>query len=59
MTLSDWAVTPAVVLLAALEQSSIGFGFALLVGPMLGLLAPELLPVSVLLLALPLNVLMA
>lgn len=59
MTLSVWAVMSAVVLLAAFVQGSIGFGFALIVAPMLGMLAPGLLPVSLLLLMLPLNFLVA
>lgn len=49
------ALLSAVVLLAAFVQGSTGVGFALIVAPVLGLLAPELLPVCVLLLMLPLN----
>lgn len=49
----------AVVLMAAFVQGSTGFGFALIVAPMLGLLAPPLMPVCLLLLMLPLNFLVA
>lgn len=59
MTASTWAVLSAVVLLAAFVQGSTGFGFALIVAPMLGLLAPQLMPVCLLLLMLPLNALVA
>lgn len=45
----------AIVALAAFVQGSIGVGFALIVVPAFGLLAPEHLPVCVLLLMLPLN----
>lgn len=43
------------VLLAALVQGSTGMGFALILAPVLALLAPELLPVCVLALMVPLN----
>lgn len=59
MTLSIWAVMSATVLLAAFVQGSTGFGFALIVAPMLGLFAPTLMPVCLLLLMLPLNALVA
>jgi uncharacterized membrane protein YfcA len=49
----------ATVLLASFVQGSTGFGFALIVAPMLGLFAPTLMPVSLLLLMLPLNALVA
>jgi uncharacterized protein len=58
MTLPVWAVMSALVLLAAFVQGSIGFGFGLIFAPMLGLLAPGLLPVC-LLLMLPLNFMVA
>lgn len=45
----------AVVLLAAWVQGSTGMGFALILAPVLALLAPELLPVCVLALMVPLN----
>jgi len=59
MTASTWALLSAAVLLAAFVQGSTGFGFALIVAPMLGLCAPPLLPVCLLLLMLPLNLLVA
>jgi uncharacterized protein len=43
------------VLLAAFVQGSTNVGFALIVAPVLGLIAPEQLPVCVLVLMLPLN----
>jgi uncharacterized membrane protein YfcA len=45
----------AIVLVAACVQGTIGIGFALLVAPVVALLRPELLPVSLLVLMLPLN----
>jgi uncharacterized membrane protein YfcA len=41
---------------AAFVQGTIGMGFALIVAPMLGLLMPELVPVCLLVLMVPLNV---
>ena len=43
------------VTLGALVQGSVGFGFALIVVPVLALVDPETLPATVLLLALPLS----
>ncbi|GAA3542877.1 sulfite exporter TauE/SafE family protein [Zobellella aerophila] len=43
----------------AFIQGTTGMGFALVVAPVLGLLAPSLLPISLLLLMLPLNALVA
>jgi len=45
----------AAVALAACVQGTIGIGFALIVAPVLAFLRPELLPASLLLLMLPLN----
>lgn len=59
MTATTWALVSTVVLIAAFVQGSTGFGFALIVAPMLGLFAPALMPVSLLLLMLPLNFLVA
>lgn len=49
------ALASAAVLVAAFVQGSTGVGFALIVAPVLGLIAPEKLPVCVLVLMLPLN----
>ena len=43
------------VMLAACIQGTIGIGFALIVAPVMAFLKPELLPVSLLILMLPLN----
>lgn len=43
------------MLAAGFVQGTTGMGFALVVAPLIGLLKPELLPVAVLLLMLPLN----
>src|SRR5437899_2637965 len=43
------------VLFAAFVQGATGVGFALIVAPVIGILRPELLPVCVLVLMLPLN----
>jgi uncharacterized membrane protein YfcA len=48
-------VISATVTIAACVQGTIGIGFALIVAPVLALLRPELLPVSLLFLMLPLN----
>ncbi|HZV91944.1 MAG TPA: sulfite exporter TauE/SafE family protein [Caldimonas sp.] len=50
------AMIAATVLAGAFVQGTTGVGFALVVAPVLGLLAPELLPATVLLLMVPLNV---
>lgn len=47
------------VAVAAFIQGTTGVGFALIVAPVLGLLAPELLPVCLLILMLPLNLYVA
>lgn len=43
------------VAIAAVVQGAVGVGFALISAPVIGLLAPQLLPVSLLILMLPLN----
>lgn len=55
MTPSTLAWVSAAVMIAGFIQGSTGVGFALLVAPMLGILAPAMLPVAVLVLMLPLN----
>ena len=59
MTMTTWAWVSAMVVFAGFVQGSTGVGFALLVAPVLGLLAPALLPVTVLVLMLPLNLYIA
>lgn len=49
------AILGLTVAIAALVQGAIGVGFALIVAPVAALLAPELLPASLLILMLPLN----
>ena len=56
MTTLQFAAIALAVLAAGFVQGATGVGFALIVAPVLGLLMPALLPVSVLLLMLPLNV---
>ncbi|MEP7057494.1 MAG: sulfite exporter TauE/SafE family protein [Caldimonas sp.] len=56
MTWEHFALISAGVLVAGFVQGSTGVGFALIVAPLIGLLDPALLPVSVLVLMLPLNV---
>ncbi|MCJ7859500.1 TSUP family transporter [Corynebacterium kalidii] len=53
------AVLSVTVFLAALVQGVSGIGFALIVAPVAGLLAPELLPTTLLVLMLPLNAFVA
>lgn len=52
---STLALLAAVVAVAAFVQGTIGVGFALILAPTLGVLAPELLPGALLLVMLPLN----
>jgi uncharacterized membrane protein YfcA len=47
------------VVFAGFVQGSTGVGFALVVAPVLGLVAPQMLPVTVLILMLPLNIYVA
>src|SRR5215470_18588487 len=47
------------VAVAAFVQGTTGVGFALIVAPILGLVAPDMLPVCLLILMLPLNVYVA
>ncbi|MFS2056474.1 hypothetical protein ACEN8K_47735, partial [Variovorax sp. CT11-76] len=47
------------VLVAAFVQGATGVGFALIAAPVIGLVRPELLPVCVLVLMLPLNLYVA
>ena len=56
MTTTVFAAIAAAVMAAALIQGTTGVGFALVVAPVMGLLAPELLPVCLLVLMIPLNV---
>jgi uncharacterized protein len=53
------AVLSVCVAVAAFVQGTTGVGFALIVAPVLGLLAPAMLPVCLLILMLPLNVYVA
>jgi uncharacterized membrane protein YfcA len=55
MSPATLAIASMAVLLAAFVQGSTGVGFALIVAPVLGLVAPGQLPVCVLVLMLPLN----
>ncbi|MBU1440320.1 MAG: sulfite exporter TauE/SafE family protein [Gammaproteobacteria bacterium] len=55
MTQHQLLLISLAVLFAAFVQGSTGVGFALIVAPVIGLLKPELLPVCVLVLMLPLN----
>ncbi len=59
MTWTILAAMSAIVALAGFVQGSTGVGFALIVAPVLGLVDPELLPVTVLVLMLPLNIYVA
>ena len=55
MSLSVLLVLAVVSLAAAFIQGALGIGFALIVAPTVGLLQPDLLPVMLLILMLPLN----
>lgn len=56
MTAELLAILSAVTFLSAFIQGALGIGFALIVAPVIGILKPELLPITLLLLMLPLNV---
>ena len=55
MSIEHLVLISLVVLFAAFVQGATGVGFALIVAPVIGILRPELLPVCVLVLMLPLN----
>jgi len=59
VSLPVFALIAAAVMLAAFVQGTTGVGFALIVAPILAFLAPELLPVCLLVLMIPLNVYVA
>jgi uncharacterized protein len=59
MTWTALVAMSAIVVFAGFVQGSTGVGFALVVAPVLGLGAPEMLPVAVLVLMLPLNIYVA
>lgn len=56
MSLGLFAVLAPVVFMSAFIQGAIGIGFALIVAPVVGVLQPDLLPGTLLLLMLPLNI---
>ena len=55
MITPQFSLLAATVVVAACVQGTVGIGFALIVAPVLAFLRPELLPVSLLFLMLPLN----
>ena len=55
MNISLLAILAVVTFISAFIQGSLGIGFALIVAPVVGMLKPDLLPVTLLLLMLPLN----
>jgi uncharacterized protein len=59
VNLDIFAPVAAAVMVAAFIQATTGVGFALIVAPILALLEPELLPVCLLVLMIPLNVYVA
>ena len=59
MSVATFALIAGTVLIAAFVQGSTGLGFALISTPVIGLTQPELLPVAVLVLMIPLNLYIA
>lgn len=55
MSLSLFAILSFAAFVSAFIQGALGIGFALIIAPVLGFLRPDLLPVTLLLLMLPLN----
>lgn len=53
--LATFLILALVTALAAFTQGAVGIGFALILAPVMGLLRPDLLPVVLLILMLPLN----
>lgn len=56
MTPDVFLMLAVTVGVAAFIQGTVGMGFALVVAPVCGLIAPGLLPVALLILMLPLNI---
>lgn len=59
MSLTVFLLLATTVTIAAFIQGAVGVGFALICAPVIGLIDPTLLPVSLLILMLPLNVYLA
>ena len=59
MSLTVFMLLATTVTIAAFIQGAVGVGFALICAPVIGLIDPGLLPVSLLILMLPLNVYLA
>lgn len=59
LSLIEMAFVFFIVVLGALIQGSLGFGFAFAVGPALTLVQPEAVPTTIVLLSLPMVALMA
>lgn len=59
MSVEQLALISLAVLFAAFVQGSTGVGFALITAPVIGIMRPDLLPVCVLVLMLPLNLYVA
>jgi uncharacterized protein len=59
LSLAVFALIATGVMVAGFVQGTTGVGFALIVAPILALLAPDLVPVSLLMLMIPLNVYVA
>ncbi|CAB3778288.1 hypothetical protein LMG28688_00560 [Paraburkholderia caffeinitolerans] len=59
MSLTVFFILATTVTIAAFIQGAVGVGFALICAPVIGLIDPGLLPVSLLILMLPLNVYLA
>ena len=55
MSAGTFALLASAIVAAGFVQGTTGVGFALIVAPVMGLIAPQLLPASLLLLMLPLN----
>ena len=53
--MSTYALIGLAVLVAAFVQGSTGLGFALISGPVIGMIQPRLLPVFLLIQMIPLN----
>ena len=55
LTLTQYVVVAAIVALGAVAQGSVGFGLNLVAAPIVGLVAPQLLPATMVVVGLPLS----
>lgn len=55
LSLGEWVLIAGVVAIGAFLQNIVGFGLALLVAPVVGIVRPDLMPTAVILVSIPLS----